>query len=137
MAFDAFIQIGIGVSEVEPGVVAFLILAPMLLAMVVQCYIAHKYTERFESFLTNCTFVTGNKKTFEHAGLVGKVMRTGLISMVLTMPKIFVRRRLIDLDEVRRFPPSMRRLLVSLLVIHILLVTALVIFNYAQPVNGH
>ncbi len=38
---------------------------------------------------------------------------------------------MIDFDEVKRFPSSMRRLLVSLLVIHILLATALIIFTYA------
>jgi len=119
------------VNEVEPGLIAILILAPMMLAMVVQCFIAHKYTEYYESLLTRCSFVTGNKITFQHAGLLGKVMRTGLISMVLAIPSLFVRRGLIDFDEVKRFPSSMRRLLVSLLVIHILLAAALIIFTYA------
>ncbi|HDS0930573.1 hypothetical protein ACF8GG_06660 [Pseudomonas sp. yb_1] len=118
-------------NEVEPGLIAILILAPMMLAMVVQCFIAHKYTEYYESLLTRCSFVTGNKITFQHAGLLGKVMRTGLISMVLAIPSLFVHRGLIDFDEVKRFPSSMRRLLVSLLVIHILLATALIIFTYA------
>ncbi|WP_087502952.1 hypothetical protein [Pseudomonas sp. SID14000] len=117
-------------NAVDPGLIALLILAPIILAMIVQCYIAHRYTERFESFLTNCTFVTGNKKTFQHAGLLGKVMRTGLISMMLAMPTIFLRRGLIDLNEVKRFPPNMRRLLVSMLGIHIVLLIALTIFHY-------
>ena len=118
-------------NEVEPGLIAILILAPMMLAMVVQCFIAHKYTEYYESLLTRCSFVTGNKITFQHAGLLGKVMRTGFITMVLAIPSLFVRRGVIDFDEVKRFPSSMRRLLVSLLVIHILLATALIIFTYA------
>ncbi|QHG67105.1 hypothetical protein [Pseudomonas putida] len=124
-------------NAVEPVWIAFIILASMMLAMVVQCYIAHKYTERFESFLTNCIFVTGNKITFQHAGLLGKLMRTGLISMVLAVPKIFLRRGLIDLDEVKRFPPRMRRLLVTMLVIQIGLLAALVIFDYTQPPMDH
>ncbi|KJZ43101.1 MULTISPECIES: hypothetical protein [Pseudomonas] len=118
-------------NEVDPGLVALLIIVPMVLAIVVQCYVAHKYTERFESLLTNCTFVTGNKNAFQHAGLLGKVMRTGLISMVLAIPKVFVRRGLIDFNEVKRFPSRMRRLLVSLLGIHIVLFAALVISHYA------
>lgn len=59
-------------NEVEPGLIAILILAPMMLAMVVQCFIAHKYTEYYESLLTRCSFVTGNKITFQRAGLLGK-----------------------------------------------------------------
>ena len=120
-------------NEVDPGLVALLIFAPMGLAIIVQCYIAHKYTERFESLLTNCAFVTGNKNIYQHAGLLGKVMRTGLISMGLATPRIFVRRGLIDFDEVKRFPTRMRRLLVSLLGIHIVLLAAMVISYYAQP----
>ncbi|MFK0309837.1 hypothetical protein ACIQUF_01220 [Pseudomonas sp. NPDC090233] len=119
-------------NEIHPGLIVLLIIAPMLLAMVAQCYIAHKYTERFESFLKHCVFVTSNKETFKQAGLLGKVMRTGLISMMLAVPRVFVRRRLIDLDEVERFPPYLRRLLVSLLGIHIVLLTALAIFNQVQ-----
>jgi len=121
------------VNEVHPGLIALLIIAPMALAMMVQCYIAHKYTEQFELDLANCNFVTGNRNTFKNAGLVGKVMRTGLISMVLAMPSLFSRKGLIDPNEVKRFPSRMRKILVSLLVIHISLLAALAIFNYAQP----
>ena len=49
-------------NAVDPGLIALFILAPIILFMIVLCYIAHKYTEYFESFLPNCTYVTGNKK---------------------------------------------------------------------------
>ena len=117
-------------NAVDPGWIALLILAPITLSMIGLCYIAHKYTEHFESFLPNCTYVTGNKKIFQHAGLLGKVMRTGSISLVLAMPTFFLRRNLIDLNEVKRFPPNMKRLLVSLLTIQIMLLIALTIFHY-------
>ncbi|WP_349974723.1 hypothetical protein [Pseudomonas sp. WHRI 8519] len=119
-------------SGVDPGLIALLILAPIILLMIVLCYIAHKHTEYFESFLPNCTYVTGNKKIFQHAGLLGKVMRTGSISLVLAIPTIFLRRGLIDLNEVKRFPPNMKRLLVSMLAIQIVLLIALTISHYAD-----
>jgi hypothetical protein len=118
------------VNAVDPGLIALLILAPIVLSMMVLCYIAHKYTEHFESLLPNCTYVAGNKKIFQHAGLLGKVMRTGSISLVLAIPSIFLRRGLIDLNEVKRFPPNMRRLLVSMLAIQMVLLIALTIFHY-------
>ena len=119
-------------NDVHPGFIALLILAPMMLAMIVQCYIAHAYTERFESHLKNCTFVNDNKRTFQHAGLLGKLMRTGLISMIVAVPRVFTRRNLIDPAEVARFPMGMKRLLVSLLIIQILLLTALVVFHHTH-----
>ena len=119
-------------NDVHPGVIALLILTPMMLAMIVQCYIAHAYTERFESHLKNCTFVNDNKRTFQHAGLLGKLMRTGLISMVVAAPKVFTRRNLIDPAEVVRFPAGMKWSLVSLLAIQILLLAALVVFHHTH-----
>lgn len=119
-------------NDVYPGFIALLILAPMMLAMIVQCYIAHAYTERFESHLKNCTFVNDNKRTFQHAGLLGKLMRTGLISLIMAVPRVFTRRNLIDPAEVARFPVGMKRLLVSLLLIQILLLTALVVFHHTH-----
>jgi len=119
-------------NDVHPGFIALLILAPMMLAMSVQCYIAHAYTERFESHLKNCTFVNDKKRTFQHAGLLGKLMRTGLISLIMAVPRVFTRRNLIDPAEVARFPVGMKRLLVSLLIIQILLLTALVVFHHTH-----
>lgn len=117
-------------NTVEPGWIALLILVPIILSMLVLCYIAHRYTEHFESLLSNCTYITGNKKIFQHAGLLGKIMRTGSISLVLTMPTIFSRKGLVDLREVERFPLNMKRLLVSLLAVQFMLLIALTIFYY-------
>lgn len=101
--------------------------------MIVHAYIAHRYTEHFESFLPNCIFVTDNKRTFRHAGLPGKVLRTGMISIVLAVPHIFMRRGGIDLDEVKRFPPREKRLPVSILIIHFILVLALIVSHHVLP----
>ncbi|WP_426149615.1 hypothetical protein [Pseudomonas sp. DC3000-4b1] len=120
-------------TDIHIAFIGLFIIASIWLAMIVQAYIAHKHTEYFESLLPNCTFVTDNKKNLEYAGLPGKILRTGLISMVLALPHIFTRRGLIDLNEVRRFPPRTRRLLVSLLIIHFLLLSALIIFHETMP----
>lgn len=112
---------------------AFAILSSIGLAMGAQIYIAHKYTEYFESLLPNCIFMKDNKRTFEHAGLIGKLLRTGLISLVLAAPRIFVHRGVIDPDEIKRFPARTKRLLVGLLIIHLLLASALIISHHALP----
>lgn len=101
--------------------------------MIVHAYIAHRHTEHFESLLPNCMFVTDNKRTFRHWGLAGKVLRTGMISIVLAVPHIFMRRGGIDLGEVKRFPPREKRLLVSILTIHFILVLALIVSHHALP----
>ncbi len=50
--------------------------------------------------------------------------------MVLAVPIIFMRRSLIDSNEVKSFPPNLKRLLLSMLAIQIALLIALTIFHY-------
>lgn len=98
-------------THIEPGLIAFFIIAPMLVTVCALIYIAHKYIETVETQLPNCRIVNVNKEAFSNAGLLGKVMRTCSISTILTIPKLCARRGMIDLVEVQNFPPRLRRLL--------------------------
>ncbi|MGF6394851.1 hypothetical protein [Pseudomonas plecoglossicida] len=120
-------------NALEPGMIGFYILAPMGITMVTQCYIANKYTEFFESFLPNCKYITDNKKIYRHAGLPGKLIRTGSISLLLAIPRVFVWRGLAEAEEVKNFPPQERRTLLCLLTLHMALLTALVLSHFLLP----
>lgn len=108
--------------------VTFLIMAAMITSIIVQSYIAHRYIEDYEALLPNCIFIMENRILFRHGGLPGKLMRTGLIAWVLAMPGVFAKKGFIDLDEVKRFPPRTKRLLVSVLYVQCVTFMALIIF---------
>lgn len=118
-------------SDTFIGLIAFFIMAPMITSIIVQSYIAHRHIEDYEALLPNCSFIIENRTLFQNGGLPGKLMRTGLIAWVLAIPGIFVKKGFIDLDEVKRFPPRTKRLLVSVLYVQCVTLIALVIFNYA------
>jgi hypothetical protein len=120
-------------NATEPGTVVLFILAPMAITFVTQCYVAHKYTEHFESYLPNCKYITDNKITYKHAGLPGKLMRTGSISIILAIPKLFIWRGVAQAEEVKHFPLRERYILLSLLTLQITLFVALMISRLLSP----
>lgn len=113
----------------EAGIVAFIILAAMTVTLCASFYISIYHLDRIESLLPNSAFVSGNKKTFSQAGLIGKVIRTLSISILLTVPKIYARKSLVDLDEVTNFPIRMKRTLIVLGAMHPTLIGALILFR--------
>lgn len=56
-------------------------------------------------------------------------MRTLSISILLTVPKIYARKSLVDLDEVTNFPIRMKRTLIVLGAMHPTLIGALILFR--------
>ncbi|MFJ4068962.1 hypothetical protein ACIPW4_27345 [Pseudomonas sp. NPDC089996] len=114
-------------NAIDSETIVLFILAPMAITLIIQCYIAHRYTERFESHLPNCKYITDNKITYKHGGLPGKLMRTGSISIVLAIPKLFIWRRVAQADEVKDFPLRERCILLSLLALQITLFLALIL----------
>lgn len=106
-------------------------MAPMITSITVQSYIAHRYIEHYEALLPNCIFIVENRILFRHGGLPGKLLRTGLIAWVLAIPRIFVNKGLIDINEVKRYPTRTRWVLVSVLYVQCITGIALIIFNYA------
>lgn len=120
-------------KEIHTVLIALFIVAPLITAVILESYIAHRHLERYEALLTNCVFIKENKHLFQHAGLPGKVLRVVLIACVLATPRIFIRKGLVERDEVKRFPARTRRLLVGLLCIHCGSFLALIIVNYLHP----
>jgi len=110
------------------GVVAFIILAAMVATNCVSLYISVRHLAHIESLLQNSKFVAGNIKTFSQAGLMGRVMRLLSITMILTIPKPYARRGLLDLNEIEKFPACLKRALIAVGAMHPILIGSLIAF---------
>lgn len=53
----------------------------------------------------------GFSDAYAKAGLIGKTIRNGFLTSVLLMPNLSTTRGIVNLEEVRDFPPGLRRLL--------------------------
>ena len=117
-------------NNIDPGLIALILITSMAIAITTQIYVAHKYTEHFESFLPTSRIVSDNIKNYKHAGLLGKLIRTGQIATLLAAPKIFIYRGTANIEEVQKFPRREKLVLVNLWAIHIVLFLALVLSHY-------
>lgn len=117
-------------TNIEPGLIALILITAMLIAASAQIIISHKYTEHFESFLPTSRLVSDNIKNYQHAGLLGKTIRTGQIATLLAIPKIFIYRGYAEIEEVKPPPPPRKAHLLILWIIHITLFIALMLSHY-------
>ncbi|KOP52691.1 hypothetical protein OX90_22295 [Pseudomonas coronafaciens pv. porri] len=112
--FAGFILIAIG----------FVLLAVIL--------IAHKYIDAVEGCLENCSYIKDNKRVWSSAGLLGKVMRGGIISMVLIMPGMHAKRGLVDVQELNRLPGRYRYLFTVPFITGCVLLAILVVLDVVE-----
>jgi len=80
----------------------------LFLNLAIMTYIAHRKIDYIEGFFLNCDAITGEKKLWLHAGLLGKVLRLSNISFSLLTPKIFASKNLIDIKEINSLPPKIK-----------------------------
>lgn len=98
----------------EPGLVVLLGFGFGIITLLVLVCVACAYIDRVESFFEGSKYVQGVKEAFFHAGMPGKVLRICSIACLLTLPGPYVRRGLANGEEIKKFPRSMRRVLVGL-----------------------
>ncbi|WP_110632598.1 hypothetical protein [Pseudomonas sp. CC120222-01a] len=98
----------------EPGLVVLLGFSFGIITLLVLVYVACTHIDRVESFFEGSKYVQGVKEAFSNAGMPGKVLRICSIACLLTLPGPYVRRGLANGEEVKKFPRSMRRMLIGL-----------------------
>lgn len=100
--------------KIPLGLLAGVIGIPMILTVLWLMYVVFRYTEKAESLMPTSSFVEAHKNAYPQAGLAGKIFRNGFLTLVLLTPELCAKRGFANLEEVRRFPSSLkRRLIVS------------------------
>lgn len=116
-------------SELPLGLVAGVIGIAMIIIDIWLMYVISVYTDKAEALLPNSTFVEANRSAYSQAGLMGKVMRNGLLTAVLMMPVLCSKRGLCDISDARTFPKKLKWLLFYSWGAGFLIFTALVSFG--------
>jgi hypothetical protein len=98
----------------ESGLIILLFFGFDIITLLVLVYVACAYIDRVESLFEESKYVRGVKEAFSHAGMPGKVLRICSIACLLTLPGPHVRRGLANGEEIKKFPRSMRRVLIGL-----------------------
>ncbi|MNJ72674.1 hypothetical protein D3C77_693650 [compost metagenome] len=90
---------------------------------------AHAYTEKAEAFLSNSRIIEDTRSMYSQAGLSGKIMRTGTLTMALIFKSAYIKKGLLDPDEAKHFPDDLKRLLFVSWSLHWLGCAALMAFG--------
>lgn len=117
-------------SSVSLGLLGFFIGMPLIIILVWLIYMVHVYTEKAEALLSNSGFVKANLKAFDQAGLLGKAMRNGFITLVLISPDLLAKRGLVNVNEVKEFPRKIKRILVVSWLLCFLFTSALMVLGF-------
>ncbi|MHC8314047.1 hypothetical protein [Pseudomonas sp. LB3P31] len=116
-------------DTMEPGIIAFFILGPLLIVDCWVIYMACVCTDRLESHLPNSVFISANRNTFSSAGFVGNIVRNGVLVLVLVFPVVFARKGFCDFAEIKAFPAKEKLHLLAAWGAMLFLILALVIFH--------
>ncbi|WP_426142270.1 hypothetical protein [Pseudomonas sp. DWP3-1-2] len=97
-------------SDIPLGLVSCFILLPLIMTDSWLIYMICNYTEKAESFLPNSSFVEANRLAYSQAGLIGKAMRNGFLTVVLMLPERCAKRGILDISEAKNFPKKLKRM---------------------------
>ena len=115
-------------SNLHLAVLGVLAIISPYLMFAVWIFVAHRHLDRIESALSNSRMVAVNREIYFHAGLLGKVMRLGSISAMLSMKDFSVRKGLLNSDDLAKAPAELQKLLVRLWSVQISLIALIVLF---------
>ncbi|WP_457791690.1 hypothetical protein [Pseudomonas syringae] len=122
-------------TNIPIGLIGLLIMVPLILNLIATAVIAHKYVEIIEEQLPNCSSVQTIREAWSGGGLLGKVMRGGVISIVLMVPKLSARRGVIDAKEVEKLPAFYKKILIIPTVVNFCLFTAMMALSISLGQN--
>ncbi|KPY59184.1 MULTISPECIES: hypothetical protein [Pseudomonas syringae group] len=122
-------------TSIPIGLIGLFIMVPMILNLIATAVIAHKYVEIIEEQLPNCSSVQTIREAWSGGGLLGKVMRGGVISIVLMVPKLSARRGVIDAKEVEKLPAFYKKILIIPTVVNFCLFTAMMALSISLGQN--
>ncbi|MBF7144274.1 MULTISPECIES: hypothetical protein [Pseudomonas] len=118
-------------NTIQIGLASGLVLGLLITVCCAIAFIANKYIETIEARLSNCPYVNDTKKIWGHVGLLGKIMRGGIIATILMMPNIHAKRGLIDSAEVGNLPLFYKKLLIAPIIVGSLLIFCLILLRIA------
>ena len=107
----------------------------MFVWIVLALRIAFTQMDLMLGLLRNCSFIDSLAK-FKQGGLWGKLLLVGSVSGVVTFPGLYIRRGIVDAEDIRRFPVQLKRRLVFLQWAGIVLVSLLFLLVLVSKIFG-
>lgn len=108
----------------------------LIVNLIVFAVIAHRYIDIIEGCLSNCSFVSTTREAWSGGGLLGKVIRSGMIAVVLMMPRLVAEKGIVDREEIRNLPGLYKVMLVVPMIVNFFLFVSLMCLRFAGYLLG-
>lgn len=122
--------------SVPIGLIGLFIILPLIVNLVVFAVIAHRYVDIIEGCLSNCSFVSTIREVWSGGGLLGEVIRSGMIAVVLMMPRLVAEKGIVDQEEIRTLPGLYKVMLVVPMIVNFFLFVSLMCLRFAGYLLG-
>ncbi len=116
-------------ASIEPGLIALIIMIPLLLDLAAIVVVTCCVRDKIDVLLSDCSVVVDHKLTFGGLGIMGDIVRVGVVGTIFMFPKLYLRRGFINLSQVAAFPKKLRYLIVIPWVVAVVVAMALMLFR--------
>ncbi|NWA86415.1 MULTISPECIES: hypothetical protein [unclassified Pseudomonas] len=81
----------------------------LTVVLVIYAFLAYRRLEYMEHLLNKCSFIAFHSRFWDNSPR-GRMMRLNAVAVVVLLPKRFLKRGLIDWQQVQEFPRVFKRL---------------------------
>lgn len=113
-------------SNIAIAVLGAVLIASCIIIMILWAWFSTRFLERLECIFSNSQAVVNNRRTFEAAGLPGKIIRAIVLGLLLVAPGLNVRNGHLNGADVCALPRQLKLCLFMLLFCHAVILLVLI-----------
>lgn len=116
-------------KDVDPGIFGLIVLPLLLINLLSLVAVTVYARDKIDKLLSRCSVIVDNKETLGGLGIMGDFIRVGVAGGLLTFPKVFRNKTIVDEEQVNTFPSRLKAMIVIQWIALALLMLALVILS--------
>ncbi len=116
-------------KDVDPGIFGLIVLPLLFINLLSLVAVTVYARDKIDKLLSRCSVLVDNKETLGGLGIMGDIIRVGVAGGLLTFPKVFRNKTIVDEEQVNTFPSRLKAMIVIQWIALALLMLALVILS--------
>ena len=114
---------------VDPGIFGLIVLPLLFINLLSLVAVTVYARDKIDKLLSRCSVIVDNKETLGGLGIMGDIIRVGVAGALLTIPKVFGNKTIVDEEQVNTFPARLKLMIVTQWLALAVLMFALVILS--------
>lgn len=116
-------------KDVDPGIFGLIVLPLLFINLLCLVGVTVYARGKIDKLLSRCSVIVDNKETLGGLGIMGDIVRVGVAAGLLTFPKLFRSKTIIDEEQVNTFPVRLKAMIVTQWIALAVLMFSLVVLS--------